>query len=212
MAASGGRPKPGAELEQLIVQMARNNPSWGYTRIRGALYNLGHEIGRNTIKRILLDNGIDPAPARNKGMSWETFLKAHWDAITATDFFSLEVLTRTALVQYFVLFIIELQSRRVPIAGIAKQLDGAWMKQIARNLTDVDDGAVTQSCFLIHAPRSAVYRRVQGDPQVRRCEDGEAPRAKPPLERLRRAVRSLHQVSVSRPETYRCANATFAQR
>jgi putative transposase len=83
-------------------------------------------------------------------MSWETFLKAHWGAIVATDFFSVEVLTRTGLVRYFVLFIIELQSRRVAIAGIAKQPDGAWMKQIARNLTDVDDGALTQSCFLIH--------------------------------------------------------------
>jgi transposase InsO family protein len=150
MARCAGRPKTAAELEQLIVQMARDNPTWGYTRIRGALYNLGHEIGRNTIKRILLDNGIDPAPVRNKGMSWETFLKAHWGAIAATDFFSVEVLTRTGLVRYFVLFIIELQSRRVAIAGIAKQPDGAWMKQIARNLTDVEDGALTSAQYLIH--------------------------------------------------------------
>jgi hypothetical protein len=54
--------------------MARENPRWGYTRIRGALYNVGHEIGRNTIKRILLEHGFDPI--RTKGMSWETFLKA----------------------------------------------------------------------------------------------------------------------------------------
>jgi hypothetical protein len=82
--------------------MARDNPRWGYTRIRGALYNLGHEIGRNTIKRILLANGFDPV--RRKGMSWETFLKAHWGAIAATDFFSVEVITRSGLVRYFVLF------------------------------------------------------------------------------------------------------------
>ena len=55
-------PKTGAEIEQLILQMARSNATWGYTRIRGALYNLGHEISRNTIKRILLENGLDPAP------------------------------------------------------------------------------------------------------------------------------------------------------
>ena len=72
-----GRPKTAADIEQLILQMARDNPRWGYTRIRGALYNLGHEIGRNTIKRILLESGFDPAPLRSKGMSWETFLKAH---------------------------------------------------------------------------------------------------------------------------------------
>ena len=97
-----GRPKTAAEIEQLIVYIARHNLTWGYTRIRGALYNLGHDIGRNTIKRILLDHGIDPAPLRNKGLSWSTFLKAHWGAIAATDFFSVEVLTRKGLVRYFV--------------------------------------------------------------------------------------------------------------
>jgi putative transposase len=92
-----GRPKTAAEIEQVILRMARSNPAWGYTRIRGALFNVGHEIGRNTIKRILLNNGIDPATRRDKGLSWETFLKAHWGAIAATDFFSVEVLTRRGL-------------------------------------------------------------------------------------------------------------------
>ncbi len=129
--------------------MARGNPRWGYTRIRGALRNLGHEIGRNTIKRILVENGFDPAPLRKQGMSWETFLKAHWGAIAATDFFSVEVLTRTGLVRYFVLFIIDLRTRRVEIAGIARRPDGEWMKQIARNLTDAGDG-LNGARYLIH--------------------------------------------------------------
>jgi hypothetical protein len=60
-------------------------------RIRGALHNLGHGIGRNTIKRILLENGFDPAPFRRKETSWKTFLKSSWGAIAATDFFSVEV-------------------------------------------------------------------------------------------------------------------------
>jgi putative transposase len=145
-----GRPKTLDEIEQLILHMARSNPSWGYTRIRGALYNLGHEIGRNTIKRILLDNGLDPAPLRNRGMSWATFLKAHWGAIAATDFFSVEVLTRKGLVRYFVLFIIDLQTRRVDIAGIVQQPDGQWMRQIARNLSDVEDGFLNRCRYLIH--------------------------------------------------------------
>jgi transposase InsO family protein len=145
-----GRPKTAAEIEQLIIRMARDNPRWGYTRIRGALRNLGHEIGRNTIKRILLESGIDPAPLRKKSMSWATFLKAHWGAIAATDFFSVEVLTRTSLVRYFVLFIIDLQTRRVEIAGIAQQPDGEWMKQIARNLTDADGGFLNGARYLIH--------------------------------------------------------------
>ena len=131
-----------AEIEQLILRIAGDNPSWGYTRIRGVLRSLGHEVGRNTIKRIVLDNGIAPAPVRSRGMSWETFLKAHWGAIAATDFFSVEVLTRAGLVRYLMLFIIDLKTRRVEIAGIAPQPDGEWMKQIARNLTDSDVGVL----------------------------------------------------------------------
>ena len=145
-----GRPKTAAQIERLILRMARDNPRWGYTRIRGALRNLGHEIGRNTIKRILAENGFDPAPLRKQPMSWETFLKAHWGAIAATDFFSVEVLTRTGLVRYFVLFIIDLRSRRVEIAGIARRPDGEWMKQIARNLTDAEDGFLNGARYLIH--------------------------------------------------------------
>ena len=145
-----GRPKTATEIEELIVRMARQNRTWGYTRIRGALYNLGHEIGRNTIKRILLENGLDPAPLRGRAMSWETFLKAHWGAIAATDFFSVEVLTRVGLVRYFVLFVIDLRTRRIEIAGIVRQPSGEWMKQIARNLTDADSGFLNGSRYLIH--------------------------------------------------------------
>jgi putative transposase len=149
-ARKAGRPKTAADIEQLIIRMARDNPRWGYTRIRGALYNLGHEVGRNTVKRILLENGFDPAPLRKKGVSWKTFLKAHWGAIAATDFFSVEVLTRTGLVRYFVLFVLDLKTRSVEIAGIAPQPDGEWMKQIARNLTDADDGFLNGARYLIH--------------------------------------------------------------
>ena len=145
-----GRPKTAAEIEELIVTMACGNPGWGYTRIRGALYNLGHEIGRNTIKRILLANGIEPAPERENTMSWETFLKAHWGAIAATDFFSVEVLTPVGLIRHLVLFVIDLKTRRVEIAGIVAQANGEWMKQIARNLTDAYVGFLGQARYLIH--------------------------------------------------------------
>jgi transposase InsO family protein len=147
---SVGRPKTAAEIEELVLRMARENTTWGYTRIRGALFNLGHEIGRNTIKRILLENRLDPAPLRGKRMSWETFLKAHWGAIAATDFFSVEVLTRVGLVRYFVLFVIDLKTRRIEIAGIVRQPNGEWMNQIARNLTDVESGFLNGARYLIH--------------------------------------------------------------
>jgi putative transposase len=83
-------------------------------------------------------------------MSWETFLKAHWGAIAATDFFSVEVLTRSGLVRYFVLFVIDLKTRRIGIAGILTRPNGEWMKQIARNLTDCEDGFLNGSRHLIH--------------------------------------------------------------
>ena len=119
-----GRPKTADEIEDLIVRMARDNPGWGYTRTRGALSNLGHDIGRNTIQRILIDHGIGPAPLRDKTMSWKTFLSAHWGVISATDFFSVEVLTRNGLIRHFVLFVIDLETRRVETAGIVQQPDG----------------------------------------------------------------------------------------
>ncbi len=69
-----GRPATAPNARQLVVTFATENPSWGYTRIRGALRNLGHELGRNTIKRILVEHGLEPAPARGKRMPWKTFV------------------------------------------------------------------------------------------------------------------------------------------
>ncbi len=85
---SPGRPPTAKDIRELIVRVARENPTWGYTRLRGALKNLGHELGGNTIKRILAEHGIAPAPERGRSMSWSTFIKAHWGAIAATDLFT----------------------------------------------------------------------------------------------------------------------------
>ena len=93
---------------RLIVRVARENPTWGYTRLRGALKNLGHELGRNTIKRLLAEHGIAPAPERGRSMSWSTFIKAHWGAIAATDLFTVEVVNPFGLVRYHVLFVIDI--------------------------------------------------------------------------------------------------------
>lgn len=103
--------------------------------ILGALRNLGHELGRNTIKRILAEHGLEPAPKRGKAMPWKTFLRAHFGAIAVTDFFSVEVLTLGGLVRYVVWFVIDLESRRVHIAGLARHPHDTWIQQLARNLT-----------------------------------------------------------------------------
>ena len=143
-----GRPRVAGEIQRLIVEMASDNPRWGYTRIQGALANLGYAVGRNTIKRIIAENGTDPAGRRPT--SWKTFLKAHWGAIAATDFFTIEVITWRGLVRYFALFVIDLKTRQIEIAGIVASPDGAWMGQIARNLTDGEDGFLLHCRYLIH--------------------------------------------------------------
>ena len=114
------------------MRVARENPTWGYTRLRGALKNLGHELGRNTIKRLLAEHGIAPAPERGKSMSWSTFLKAHWGAIAATDLFTVEVVNPFGLVRYHVLFVIDIATRCVCIGGITSDPNREWMKQVAR--------------------------------------------------------------------------------
>ena len=98
--------------------MAKSNPKWGYTRIRGALLNLGHTVARSTIANILREHGIEPAPERSERTPWRTFLAAHWETVAATDFFTVEVATVRRLVTYYVLVVIELSSRKVHIAGI----------------------------------------------------------------------------------------------
>ena len=90
-----GRPRMQRDIERLVLRFASENPRWGYTRIRGALSSIGHQVARSTIARVLKDNGIDPSPDRKS--TWSTFLKSHWGAIAATDFFSVEVITRAGL-------------------------------------------------------------------------------------------------------------------
>jgi len=97
--------------------MALDNPRWGYTRIQGALGNLGHKVGRGTVANVLKANGIEPAPERGKHTRWSTFLKAHWRVFAASDFFSIEVWTGRWLVTHYVLFVIGLADRIVEVLG-----------------------------------------------------------------------------------------------
>jgi putative transposase len=144
-----GRPSTRRDIAALVVRMAQENPTWGYTRIRGGLQHLGHELGRNTFKAILENHGIEPAPERGKKTSWRTFLAAHWDGLAAAGFFSVEVLTWGGLVRYVVFFVITLKTRAVAIAGITNHPHDAWMTQVARNLTDPHDGFLRHAHHLI---------------------------------------------------------------
>src|SRR5262249_28547175 len=134
-----GRPSPQPDIAPLVVRLATEHPTWGYTRIRGGPKGVGHDVARNTIKAILKDHGIEPAPQRGTTMSWKTFLAAHWEGLAAADFFTVEVLTLRGFVRYVVFFVMTLKTRTVEIAGITSEPDGAWMTQLARNLTDPSD-------------------------------------------------------------------------
>jgi putative transposase len=144
-----GRPRTPDELRDLVTRMAQENPGWGYTRIRDALGNLGYELARTTIRAILKERGIDPAPERSKRTTWKAFLRAHWQAVAACDFFTVEVLTWTGMTRFYVMFVIALQTRRIEIAGIIRQPHGAWMLQVARNLLDAEDGFLVGKRFLV---------------------------------------------------------------
>ena len=145
-----GRPRREAAIESLVVQMAVENRDWGYTRIVGALLNLGHNLARGTVANILKRNGIEPAPERSRKTSWKEFLAQHWEMLVAADFFTVEVWTPKGLRRFVVLFFIELSSRRVEIGGISATASGLWMSQIARNLTDSVEGLLTGKRYLIH--------------------------------------------------------------
>jgi putative transposase len=145
-----GRPPVMKTIKALIVRLAKENPGWGYTRIKGALDNLGHEIGRSTILRTLQQNGIDPAPERGRHTPWKEFLKAHWDGLAAADLFTVEAWTFTGLVRFHVFFVIKVATRQVHIAGISSNPHALWMEQLARNLTDPDTGFLRGCTKLIH--------------------------------------------------------------
>jgi putative transposase len=145
-----GRPIIDQELEALIVRMAKENRSWGYDRIVGALANLGLTVSDQTVGNVLKRHGIVPAPERKTTTTWKEFIRAHLDVLVATDFFTAEVWTLGGLVTYYVLFFIHLGSRQIHMAGVTPHPNEAWMVQVARNVTMEEWGFLAPGQYLIH--------------------------------------------------------------
>ena len=190
---AGGRGRRGVllEIRRLVVRMAEENPTWGYTRIQGALKNVGHRVGRSTIRRILKAAGLPPVPQRPT--SWQTFLKAHWGVIAGADFFTTEVWTWRGLVTYYTVFVIDLASRRVHVLGSTPHPSDLFMDQIVRLVTAADDGALVGHHVLIcdrDRKWSRAVRRRFGDAGIRVVLTPErAPNANAYAERFVRSIK-----------------------
>jgi putative transposase len=127
-----GRPRIAAELEALIVRLARENPRWGYGKLEGELLKLGYRVGRSTIRDVLKRQHIPAAPLRAKQNStWRAFLRQHQQQLLACDFFTVETMRLQTL---YVFFFIELGTRRVHLAGCTAHPTAAWVTQQARQL------------------------------------------------------------------------------
>jgi putative transposase len=135
-----GRPPTARMIRDLVLRLARDNPSWGHRRIQGELSGLGHRVAASTVWEILHRAGVDPAPQRD-GPSWRQFLTAQAHGIMACDFLAVETVLLRRL---YVLIFIELADRRVHLAGVTAHPTGQWVTQQARNLLlDIDERAAS---------------------------------------------------------------------
>ena len=139
-----GRPPVNDPVRQLVLRLARENPRWGYPRIAGELLKLGLRVSPSTVRRLLLGAGLGPAP-RRVGPSCGDFRRQQVAGMLACDFFTVETIS---LRRFYVLFFIELGSRRVQLAGCTTNPSGAWVTQQARNLSFT--GVFERMRFLIH--------------------------------------------------------------
>ena len=187
-----------AHLRTLIVRMATENPTWGYTRIQGALKNVGDRVGRSTIAGVLRAHGIPPGGQR--APPWRTFVQAHWPALVAADFFTTEVWTTRGLVTYYTAFLIELQSRRVQVLGSTPHPDEAFVIQCLRSVSSESDALLQRGRILVcdrdpKWSRAVEQRLSTAGVRVLRTPPG-APNCNAHAERFVRSVKEecLHRV------------------
>ena len=138
------------QIEELVLQLARENRTWGYRRIAGALSNLGHEVSHQTVANVLKRHEVGPAPERGRTMSGREFIRSHMEVLAAVDFFTAEVWTAAGLMTHYVMTLMRVSSRAVCIAGITTSPDKVWMEQMARNISFAEVGFLNGCRYLLH--------------------------------------------------------------
>ncbi len=112
--------------------------------------NLCYEVASSTVANILKEHGMEPAPERSWKTTWKEFLARHWEVIVAAGCFTIEAWTRKGLTRFVVVFLMDLSTRKMELAGVAAQANGLWMSQITQNLHDAEDGFMKGKRHLIH--------------------------------------------------------------
>ena len=140
-----GRPPVSTEVRELVLRLAAENASWGHRRIQGELVGLGYQVAASTVWKILHQAGVDPAP-RRAGPTWKQFLTTQAHTILACDFFTVDTVLFKRI---YVLFFVEIATRRVHVVGVTAHPTGAWVAQQARNLLVDLDQRATSLRFLL---------------------------------------------------------------
>jgi len=169
----GGRPKVSQEIIDTVLRLAGENSSWGFGRIHNYMLYLGYSVGRSTVKRILDDHGICPKPERDRKTTWNQFIRSHLNVLAATDLFE--------------------------IGGVKIDPDGPWMSQMARNLTDCEDGFLKDKRYLIHDRDSLFTRNFDDILKAGGVEPVKTPKQSPNLNAYaERFVQTIKQECLDR--------------